>query len=266
MSKMMVAAFDDESSAYKGAEALRDLHREGSVSVYAAAVVARDADGKVSVKDAADEGPIGTAVGMMTGALVGLLAGPEGVVIGAAAGGMMGASADLINLGVGSDFLDEVGEHLAPGKAAVVAEMEENWVTPVDTRMDELGGTVYRRYRWDVEDEQFERDIAAFDAELDELEAELNEASEENKAKLQAKIDATRAKLEAAGDKAKAKLEAMKSESGAKIKAVEDQMATAKAERKAKLEERSAKIKADYEARSSKLKQAWELTKQAVTG
>ena len=206
-----------------------------------------------------------TAVGMMTGALVGLLAGPEGMVIGAAAGSMMGASADLINLGVGADFLDEVGEHLSPGMVAVVAEMEETWVTPVDTRMEALGGTVYRRYRWDVEDDQIDRDIVAWNAELDELEAEMRETNEENEAKLQAKIDATRGKLEAAGDKAKAKLEAMKEESDAKIKAVEDQMATAKAERKAKLEERKAKIKADYEARSSKLKQAWELTKQAVT-
>lgn len=265
MSKMLVVAFDEEAGAYQGARALRELHRDGDVSVYAAAVVARDADGKVSVKDTADEGPIGTAVGMMTGALVGLLAGPQGMVIGAAAGSMMGATADLINLGVGADFLDEVGEQLAPGMVAVVAEMEETWVTPVDTRMEALGGTVYRRYRWDVEDEQIDRDIVAWNAELDELEAEMREANEENKAKLQAKIDTTRGKLEAAGDKAKAKLEAMKEESDAKIKAVEDQMATAKAERKAKLEERKAKIKADYEARSSKLEQAWELTKQAVT-
>ena len=45
MSKMLVVAFDDESKAYEGTKALRELHWEGSVSVYAGAVVARDADG-----------------------------------------------------------------------------------------------------------------------------------------------------------------------------------------------------------------------------
>ena len=51
MSKLLVVTFDDEKKAYEGSKALADLHREGSVSVYSAAVVSRDADGKVSVKD-----------------------------------------------------------------------------------------------------------------------------------------------------------------------------------------------------------------------
>lgn len=264
MSKMLVVAFDDEAKAYEGTKALKELHWDGSVSVYAGAVVARDADGKVSVKDEADEGPIGTALGMLTGALVGAFAGPKGMVIGAAAGSMMGATADLINLGVGVDFVDEVASYLPPGKVALVAEMEEYWSTPVDTRMEALGGTVYRRWRADVEDAQIERDLAALDAEYDELKAELREANEEDKAKIQAKIDASKAKIAAARDRAKKKLDSMKQESEAKVKAIEAQIDKAKEERRAKLEAKKADLKADYEKRSAKLKQAWELTKEAV--
>ena len=87
MSKMLVVVFDEEKKAYEGSRALAQLHGEGSISVYGAAVVARDSEGKVSVKDDVEEGPVGTAVGMITGALIGLLAGPEGLVLGAAAGG-----------------------------------------------------------------------------------------------------------------------------------------------------------------------------------
>ena len=70
MSKMLVVVFDDEAKAYEGSRALTQLHRDGSISAYAGAVVARDAAGKVTVKDEADEGPAGTAVGMLTGALI----------------------------------------------------------------------------------------------------------------------------------------------------------------------------------------------------
>mgnify|MGYP000603286231 CR=1 FL=1 len=73
MSKMIVSVFDDEQTAYKGTQALTELHREGSISVYSAAVVSRDADGAIRIKDAGDEGPLGTALGMLTGAIIGVL-------------------------------------------------------------------------------------------------------------------------------------------------------------------------------------------------
>ena len=73
MSKMIVSVFDDEQTAYKGTQALTELHREGSISVYSAAVVSRDADGAIRIKDAGDEGPLGSALGMLTGAIIGVL-------------------------------------------------------------------------------------------------------------------------------------------------------------------------------------------------
>src|SRR5262249_57620859 len=75
-------------------------------------------------------GPGGSVLGMATGGLVGLLGGPVGVAVGAAAGTSSSSLVDLANVGVGADFLDEVVQSLRPGKAAVVAEVEERWVTP----------------------------------------------------------------------------------------------------------------------------------------
>ena len=74
--KMIVVVFDNEKKAYEGSKALKDLHAEGSITLYASAVIAKDADGKVTVKQAADQGPLGTAVGLVTGSLIGLLGGP----------------------------------------------------------------------------------------------------------------------------------------------------------------------------------------------
>src|SRR5262249_30018638 len=157
MDKMIVTVFDSEKEAYEGARALKEMHAEGSIALYAIAVIAKEPTGKVSVKQAADQGPVGTVLGLATGSLIGLLRGPVGRAGGAAAGTLGGSLADLANVGVGADFLDEVAQSLRPGKAAVVAEVEEQWVIPVDSRMEDLGGTVFRRSRNDVVDAQVER-------------------------------------------------------------------------------------------------------------
>jgi uncharacterized membrane protein len=254
---MLVVVFDDEGKAYEGTRALQELHREGSIGVYGAAVIARDSAGVVSVKEEADEGPIGAAVGMMTGALIGMIGGPQTMALGAASGTVFGSMFDLNNLGVGLDYMQEVGEQLEPGKVAVVAEIDEEWVTPVDSRMESLGGTVIRRERIDVEDAQIERDIAAAEAELVAMKEEYSQAVGEAKEKMKAKVDKAEAKLSAAKERAKAKAEAAEQETKAKLQSFEDRMAAASAETKAKFHQRVAKIKADHNQRMDKLKGLW---------
>lgn len=265
MSKILVVVFDSEPKAYEGTQALRDLHLEGSISAYAAAVVARDEEGKVSIKDAGDEGPIGTAIGMMTGALVGMFAGPPGLVFGTAAGGLVGATADLFNFGFGADFVDEVAAELEPGKVAVVAEIEETWLTPLDTRMEELGGTVIRRYRMDVEDEQLDREIAAVRADYKALKEELAEADAENKEKVKAKLEATKAKLTEMSENAQARREKAKQEFIAKVDAIDKQIDEVDEAAKEKLEKRKAELKKQHKKRVKKLKKAWGKTKESLT-
>jgi uncharacterized membrane protein len=263
--KMIVAIFDDEKKAYEGSRALKDLHAEGSITLYASAVMAKDADGKVTIKQGTDEGPLGTGVGLVTGSLIGLLGGPVGVAIGACVGTFGGVLYDLAKVGVGGDFMDEVANHLLPGNVAVVAEVNEEWVMPIDSRMEAAGGVVFRRARKEVLDSQIERDAAAFKAELADLKAEHARADKRAKAKLQAKIDSVKAKLQATQDRAKAAEEATKREMEAKIKSLKEQVAKSQGDAKARLEARIAEVQADHKRRSGKLHQAWELTKEALT-
>lgn len=265
MDKMLVVVFDSELKAYEGSKALQDLQREGIIDLYAKTVVARDASGKLTVKQQGDMGPVGTAVGMLTGSLIGLIGGPVGVAIGASAGTYTGLLYDLVHLGLGEDYLYEVEQSLLPGKAAVVAEVWEEWTLPVDTRMEALGGVVYRRSRSEVVDAQIERDIAALEADLADLEAERDQATGEARAKLQAKVDATKAKLQDAQDAFQARIEASQQEADAKIKSLEEQAAKESGERKAKRLARIAELKADQKRRNDLLKQAWDLTKKALS-
>jgi uncharacterized membrane protein len=228
-------------------------------------VIARDASGKVSVKQQGDMGPIGTAVGLLTGSLFGLIGGPVGLAIGASIGMSGGVLYDLAHMGIGGDFLSEVEKSLLPGKAAVVAEVWEEWTTPIDARMEALGGVVFRRASTEVVDEQIERDVAAQEAELAELEAEHDQANAEAKEKLQKRVETVKARLQATQDAIQARIEASQKETDAKIKSLQAQMAKESGERKAKREARIAELKADQKQRSNLLKQALELTKKALS-
>jgi uncharacterized membrane protein len=264
MDKMIVVVFDTEPEAYEASRALADLHREGSLAVYSAAVIAKGVDGRVTTRQGADQGPVATALGMATGALIGALGGPAGLAAGATVGAVGGSMVDFANAGVGLDFLDEISRQLGPGKAAIIAEIEEDWVTPLDTRMEALGGTIYRRPRVDVVDAQMERDAAARQAEFDRLQTELDQATGQAKAKLQAKVDDAKAKLETAKNKAKTRVDEINREAQAKIQSLYDQASKAPGDAKARLEKRINEMKADHQVRSEKLGQAWHLTKEAL--
>ncbi len=265
MDKVIVVVFDTELKAYEGSKALEELQSEGSINIYAKAVIASDAAGKVAVKQQGDPGPVGTAVGLLTGSLIGMIGGPAGLAIGAGAGMYGGLVYDLADAGVSEDFLAEVADSLQPGKAAVVAEVWEEWTLPVDTRIEALGGVVFRTTRTEILDDQIEKDAAALKAELAELEAEREQATGEAKGKLQAKIDAARAKQQAMRDAIQARIEASQKESEAKIKSLQEQAARESGARKAKREARIAELQAEQKRRSDLLKQAWDLTKEAMS-
>jgi uncharacterized membrane protein len=203
MERMLVVVFDNEKKAYEGQSALRQLDLQGEITVFAGAVILKHADGTVSVKKVDEGEPLGTLTGTAVGSLVGLLGGPVGMAVGAASGLGFGALYDLDNVGVGSDFLEEVGASLTPNRVAVVAEVEEGWTTPVDTRMEALGGVVFRRAVWDVREDFRKQDIAAMNADLAELKAEMSKANAERKAKLQARVQHLEARIAEQQRKAK---------------------------------------------------------------
>ena len=99
MSSFIGVIFPDEAKAREGARVLKDLHLEGGITLHGLAVAAKDAEGKLSVRESAYEGPHGTAAGALIGGLAGLPGGPVAVAVGAAGGALIGLSADLVNGG-----------------------------------------------------------------------------------------------------------------------------------------------------------------------
>jgi uncharacterized membrane protein len=268
MDKMLVVAFDTEEDAYKGLDALKELHRGDELTLYATAVLTKHPTGEVEVRQAADKGPVGTAVGALTGAIVGFLAGPVGSAVGAAAGagagGLAGLAFDVGSAGVNIDFLDEVSALLAPGRTVVIAEIDEDWVTPVDMAMAALGGQVFRRSRYDVVEDQLAQESAALSQEAKEMKQELKQEGAEAQAATKQTLQSVQQRLESITSKVDSRLDKVNKETDAKVDTLQARMQKARDDRKARIRQRIDEIKAKQEIRIKKLRAAREQAQEAL--
>jgi len=253
MNRMIVSVFDTEEKAFEGLSALKALHKDGDISLYASAVINKNEAGEVNLKNADDQGPIGMGVGMLTGAFIGILAGPVGMAFGAMAGTMGGMFYDLNKSGLDTSFVEEVSKALHEGKTAVIADVDEGWTAPVDTRMEALDAMVFRRNRAELEDEQLNREADALNSELDELESDFEEANDEMKASIQKQMDAAKKKSKVMKEVIDKKMEDAKAETDAKIAEINKQLQDAGTRRKKKLDKRMANLKNNFEKKNGNL-------------
>ena len=263
MNKVIVVGFETEQQAYGGHRALRDMHNDGILTLYNDAVVVKEPGGRVAMRQTPDVQPIGTVGGMITGGLIGLLGGPVGAAVGLSTGTLMGAAFDLTKEGLDSDFVADAGAQLEPGKAAVIAEIDEQWEVPLDTRMEALGGKLLRQTPTQIEDayleraaEAAEKELAGLEAELAQLATEQTEKARKQAEKLQGKIDAARRRVQEKEATLAVRMQAVKDEAREKIAVLEAQRATATRESKAYLERRVADVRLEYQRRTERLKSA----------
>ncbi len=247
MEKLMVVVFDDDAKAREGLRILQELDHACDVSVYEAQVVAKEPGGAVRVIDDADllRSPMigGSSV---VGALIGLLGGPVGLVVGAAGGALIGSVRHSEELGVNDEFFKDVATALAPGKVALVADIDEESDTLVDTRLKPLGGLMFRRIRTTVQTIQEDRDVAANQAEMDQLNAERAQAKSDRLAKIDTKIDRLRVKLEDAIERRRAKMQLRQQERETKIQVLQIKADQSEGEARRRQEARIAKLRRDY--------------------
>ena len=118
MAQLVVIQFDNMEEAGKVHESLKKGDKAGYVDLKDAAVVVRDEEGKVHVKNQTSDGAkVGAVWGGLIGALVAGLVFPLAVVaIGAVVGGLLGSS---FTDNVDKKFVAEVEEKLTPGTSAI---------------------------------------------------------------------------------------------------------------------------------------------------
>jgi uncharacterized membrane protein len=140
---LIVAAFQDEQGAKAVLHDLKQAHRAGLIRIESAAVLRKDAKGKLHIKETHDiGGGKGAAIGGVAGAAIGVLAGPA-LVVPAAVGALVGGlTAKLRDTGFPNERLQRVGQGLKPGSSAIVAIVEHEWVELVKREMAEEGADI----------------------------------------------------------------------------------------------------------------------------
>ncbi|OGN89067.1 MAG: hypothetical protein A2Y88_09385 [Chloroflexi bacterium RBG_13_48_10] len=119
MSHILVITFEDEAQGFSVLQSLKNLQHQELLNLDDAAVIVKDAEGKVQVKNLTESNVKGgAAIGGFLGLLVGGLLFPiAGLALGLAGGALIGKS---LGNGVDKQFVKDVQESLTPGSSAIL--------------------------------------------------------------------------------------------------------------------------------------------------
>jgi uncharacterized membrane protein len=148
MENVVVVVFSNEVQVRQGEEALWQLDRQGNITIHGFAVVERHGDGTAAVKEVEYPRFVGSVMTAKPENRISTSGTPTALAARVAAAMAAPFMAEADNAAAES-FIDDVTGVLLPGRMAVVAEIEEEWPTTVDTRMESVGGIVFR---WELSD------------------------------------------------------------------------------------------------------------------
>jgi uncharacterized membrane protein len=116
---VMVATYPDEATARQDYQVVKDAHAAGLVGSYDAAVVTKDAGGKVHENKDETATRHGAWWGVAAGAALGVIF-PPSVLGAAAAGGVVGGVSGHLARGMSRSQAKQLGECIGPGQAGLV--------------------------------------------------------------------------------------------------------------------------------------------------
>jgi uncharacterized membrane protein len=116
---IFVATYPDEDAAQADYQVVKDLHARGLVGSYDAAVVTKDANGKVHENKDETATRHGAWWGIAAGAAIGVIF-PPAVLGAAAAGGVIGGVTGHLAKGMSRSQAKQLGDFIDPGQAGLV--------------------------------------------------------------------------------------------------------------------------------------------------
>ncbi len=141
--ELIVAVFqDDEQAAETFLKKIHDAPTDSPITFESAVAVRKDQKGDTHVKHLGDL-KHGARYGAITGAAIGLLAGPGGAVIGGLVGAGIGKLTNrLTDVGMFEHLEKETEQGLDPGASALLTYVVATHVENLVTRLENAGATV----------------------------------------------------------------------------------------------------------------------------
>ena len=116
---ILVATYPDEAAAREDYQVVKDAHAAGLVGSYDAAVVTKDASGKVHENKDETATRHGAWWGVAAGAAIGVIF-PPAVLGAAAVGGVAGGITGHLSKGMSRSQAKQLGDFIDPGQAGLV--------------------------------------------------------------------------------------------------------------------------------------------------
>ena len=138
MAALIAIVFETEAEAAEVLATLRTLERAGGVRFNDTALLEKDDEGKLRLKN---EWSSGVETGTVVGELVGSVLPVLGTIVGAIAGGWLGSR---LSPGVDGSFVDEVGRTLEPGHSALVMLIRESNPDAITAGLRAYKGRVFQ--------------------------------------------------------------------------------------------------------------------------
>jgi uncharacterized membrane protein len=141
--QLIVAAFKTEDGASNALDELKAAKKEHLIKIDNAAILRKDAEGEVHIKELKDMGGgKGAAVGGVLGAGLGILTGGATLAVAGLGALLGGLAAKARDGGFNDTRLRTLGDSLTPGSSALVAVIEHRWVADMEAAMREAGADV----------------------------------------------------------------------------------------------------------------------------
>lgn len=166
MENVILVPMEDLGRARDLLGSLGRLAEAGEIELRAAAVVERHPDGRWHFpEETAQPSYRGTITSGAVGALIGLLAGPAGLLLGGTAGLLIGSSVEIGDTEEVETILHALPRMVPPGATALLADVYETSPAAVDAAVKASGAPALRMPRTEVE-----RQLAAAEEQLEQAE------------------------------------------------------------------------------------------------
>jgi uncharacterized membrane protein len=142
--EMVALVFKDQAQADEMTAFVHDLHARHIIKIRNSAILAKAADGTITVKERHDWDAKNTALGgMIIGGVLGLMTGGIGIVAAPAIGAGLGAvTGRVVDRGFDDNFLKSLAEHLKPGGSGMLLIAESEWRVPMSEALKGVKGVI----------------------------------------------------------------------------------------------------------------------------
>jgi uncharacterized membrane protein len=143
MSHVLAITFEDENQGPAVMRTIKSLREMGQLKIDDAAVIVKDAEGKVKIDNMVESG---VKQGALAGGFIGLLLASiffpvAGLALGAAGGALIGKT---LNTGLDKKFINDVQDSLKPGNSGILFIVRNENVGLLITALEPYKGNIFQ--------------------------------------------------------------------------------------------------------------------------